>query len=139
MFKEIIVQMAQEANESGKPAGFYFGTITKVDPIEVQISPSITLKEESGQVVVPLHCTDHKVNITLEAPGGDGATIWEWDTQIASDPSAPNPLAFSPHSHHFKLDGKHTITLHQALKVDDIVILGRAQGGQKYFILDKVG
>ena len=129
MFKELIIQMSQEANIAAKPVELCFGTITGVDPLVVQITPNLIIKEEAEQVIVPVHCTDHKINITIEGPAGDGATPWEWDTEIASH---------SPHSHHFKLDGKHTITIHEALKVDDIVMLGRIQGGQKYYIFDKV-
>lgn len=138
MFKDVIVQMAMEANAQGKPVNLCFGTVTGVDPVVIQITPNLIIKEEDEQVIVPVHCTDHKINITIEGPAGDGATPWEWDTEIASDPSAPNPLAFSPHSHHFSLNGKHTITIHEALKVNDIVMLGRIQGGQKYYIFDKV-
>ena len=37
-----------------------------------------------------------------------------------------------------KLDGKKTMTVYNALKVNDKVALLRKQGGQSYFILDRI-
>lgn len=137
MFKELIIQMSQEANAAGKPVELCFGTVTGVDPLVVQITPNLIVKEEAGQIVVPLHCTDHKVNITLESPE-DGAVQWRWQTEQMGRPGN-DPTAYDMHAHWYQPSGTLTITLHEKLKQNDIVLMGRVQGGQKYFIFDKVG
>lgn len=132
---EIIKKAAIEANDQSKPVTLCFGTVTKVDPVVIKITPTLTISEEFGQVTIPRQCTDYETSITLLSPSGSGDLPWK--TELAEDPSAPNPLAFSPHYH--DIAGKHTVKIHNKLKVDDIVILARQQGGQHYFVLDKVG
>lgn len=131
----IIKQAALEATDQSKPVTLCFGTVTKVDPVEIQITPTLTISEEFGQLTIPRQCTDYETSITLLPPSGSGDLPWK--TELAEDLSAPNPLAFSPHQH--DIGGKHTIKIHNKLKVNDTVILARQQGGQHYFVLDKVG
>lgn len=131
----IIKQTALEAIDQSKPVNFCFGTVTGVDPVVIQITPTLSISEEFGQITIPRQCTDYETSITLMSPSESGELPWM--TEIASDPSAPNPLAFSPHQH--DITGKHHVKIHNKLKVNDKVILARQQGGQHYFVIDKVG
>lgn len=130
----IIKQAALEALEQSKPVNFCFGTVTAVDPVVIQITPNLSISEEYDQVTIPRQCTDYETSITLMSPS-EGEKPWK--TEIAQDLNAPNPLAFSPHQH--DLTGKFRIKIHNKLKVNDTVILARQQGGQHYFVIDKVG
>lgn len=130
----LIKQAALEAYDQSKPVNFCFGTVTGVDPVVIQITPTLSISEKFGQVTIPRECTDYETSITLMSPS-DGEKPWK--TEFAEDLSAPNPLAFSAHQH--DLTGKFHIKIHNKLKVNDQVILARQQGGQHYFVIDKVG
>ena len=48
------------------------------------------------------------------------------------------PKSLTDYEVKVNLDGEKTLTIHNALKVGDKVALLRKQGGQSYFILDKI-
>lgn len=132
---DLIKRAALDAVDQSKPVNFCFGTVTGVDPVVIQITPTLTISEKAGQVTIPRQCTDYETSITLMSPSESGELPWQ--TELAEDLSAPNPLAFSSHKH--DITGKHRVTIHNKLKVNDKVILARQQGGQHYFVIDKVG
>lgn len=121
---DVMKQAAIDAIEAAKPVTIVFGTVTKINPIEISVSPSLTLTE--SVLTLSRNVTDYDTSITLPSP---------WETSSESGGSGES--AFSAHSH--DLSGKHDVTIHNALKVNDYVIMIRQQGGQRYIVLDKVG
>ena len=118
---DIIKRASMEAVANAQMCDLRYGKVTSIDPLRVHVTNLFTLPET--MLVVPEHLTDHEVNVTVE-----------WTTDSTSGGSGES--AFSSHNHPVK--GKKTMTVHGALKVGDMVALLRKQGGQSYFILDRI-
>lgn len=109
-----IKKIAVAAVNSEKPCNIVFGTVTSVSPVKINIEQKLTLSSEN--LVFCRNVTDFELEITPI----------DWKTE-------ENSL----HFHDIK--NKKKITVHNALKVGESVILMRAAGGQKYIVLDRVG
>jgi hypothetical protein len=109
---DIMKRASMDAVDNAKMCDLRYGTVVSVNPLKVQVTNVFTIP--SALLVVPEHLTNHKVSVTLNL----------------------NTSTTSEHSH--KVSGTHTITIHNALKVGDKVALLRKQGGQSYFILDRI-
>lgn len=123
---DIMKRAAIDANESNKPADLRFGTVTSVSPLKVQVTSQFILPESI--LIVPEHLTDHEIEVTVK-------DSYEWATKNRSGGSSD--AAFASHNHDIAFE-KKKILVHGALKVDDKVALMRKQGGQFYYILDRL-
>jgi len=108
---EIMKRASMDAMENAQMCDLRYGTVISTSPLRVQVTTQFIIP--SSLLVVPEHLTDHDVSVTID-----------WNTE-ATD-----------HSH--QVTGKKTMTVHGALKVGDKVALLRKQGGQSYFILDRI-
>ena len=72
-----------------------------------------------GQLAFTRNVTDYETEVTPDA----------WPTNTAGTED--------PHSHTVKKN-KVKIKVHNALKKDDVVIMFRQEGGQKYVIMDRM-
>lgn len=113
--------LSQSANDQSKPTDVRYGTVVSVNPLRVQISAELTLPQ--SVLVVPQSLTDYTVNVSVN-----------WNTESKS--GGMGESAFASHNH--DISGIKSITIHNALKVGDKVLLLRQQGGQAYIILDKI-
>lgn len=118
---DVIKRASMEAVANAQMCDLRYGKVTSIKPLKVHITNLFTLPE--SMLIVPEHLTDHKVDVTVE-----------WTTDNTSGGSGED--AFSSHNHAIK--GKKSMTIHGALKVGDKVALLRKQGGQSYFILDRL-
>lgn len=107
---DAIRKAALTAMEATVPVAVMLGTVTKTDPLEVNVDQRFTL--DADFLIVPESLTRHEINLrhAHTTPGG-GAT----------DDALTEPVVIRP-----------------GLQVGDRVALLRIQGGQKYLILDKV-
>jgi len=104
-----IRQAALTAMETAAPVAVMLGTVTKIDPLEVNIDQRFTI--DADFLLVPESLTKLELNLshTHSAAGGStGAGLTE-------------PVVIRP-----------------GLQAGDRVALLRVQGGQKFIILDKV-
>lgn len=115
-------QAAVDAMESGQPTDLRYGVVTSVDPLKIQITPQFILPE--SVLVVPQHLTNYEIPISVN-----------WTTSSVSGGSGD--ASFASHNHTIA-EEQTTITINNALQVDDRVALLRSKGGQSYFVLDKV-
>lgn len=114
---------AVKAVEASKPSGVYFGTVTSVSPLKINVEQKMTL--ESAQLILARNVTDHTVQMTI----GNTQTYYWTGTE-------ENPIPVDVgHKHAI---GKGAVTVHNGLVNGDKVILLRVQGGQKYVVLDRV-
>lgn len=106
-----IKQAAKEQNASESPATVCIGKVLSISPLSVQIDQRFTLPAEN--LIVPQHLTSYSVSVSLSGSTGtaDG------------------------HSHSL---GAAVMTISNALKVGDKLVLIRQNGGQKYLIIDRV-
>ena len=104
-----IRKAALTAMETTAPVAVLMGTVTKADPLEVNIDQRFTI--DADFLLVPESLTKLELDLSHahSAPGG------------ATGPSLTEPVVIRP-----------------GLKPGDRVVLLRVQGGQKYLILDKV-
>lgn len=121
---EIMKKAALDAIDSSGPVSVVFGKVTKTNPIEIKLSPSLSLNSDMGVLVFSRNVTDYTTTVDVD-----------WTTEPTSGGSGE--ASFSEHTH--QLTGSKTITIHNGLKLNDNVILLKVQGGQKYVVLDKVG
>ena len=110
------------ANNATNPVNICFGKVTSVSPLKILVEQKITLGK--AQLVLTRNVTDYNVNVTVD-----------WGTDVSLDVLTEEGMNLS-HRHDIK--GKKTMTVHNALKNGDEVILLRVQGGQKYIVIDRV-
>lgn len=110
-------QLVKETMDTFDLSDVISGTVTKINPLEVKLDAKLTLEEDF--LILTNNVKDYTVDITVE----------DWQTE---------PEGSSEYRHSHKLKGKKKITVHNALKVGDEVIMLQQKGGQMYVILDKI-
>jgi hypothetical protein len=122
---DVMKRASMEAVANAQMCDLRYGKVTSVDPLEVYVTNLFTLPEEL--LVVPEHLTDYEIKVTTDG--------YNWTTEDKS--GGAGDASFSSHNHEIK-EIERTLKVHGALKVDDKVVLLRKQGGQSYFILDRL-
>ncbi len=120
---------ALEAVDASKPVDILYGTVQSVNPLEIFVEQKLILTKEF--IIVPEHLTDYETEITFDNPEVKQIyTTWNMEETLES-----NRAKIS-----FKQPAvKHKITIYNALKEGDSVILFRKQGGQRYVVFDRAG
>lgn len=111
----IIKQAAIDAVESTHPVAVLFGKVIKEDPVEIQVTPKLVLKEK--HLIIPDSLTKKTFKKELVEIKGK--------TRSAED-----------HSH--TINDNFEVILDNRLKVGEYAILLRLTGGNQYLILDRV-
>lgn len=135
---KLIKKAALDAIKESDPMALMVGTVLSVAPLQVNVEQRFTLG--AAQLLLTNNVADHDVNITMEWSteeithnhGYSGAT----GTSDLHSHSYGGDTEDNTHGH--AVTGTKTIKMHNALKLGDMVMLLRMQGGQKYLILDKV-
>lgn len=140
---EAIKQLSQQQSDGTYPVAILFGTITGVKPVVLKIDNQVY---GSDFVVIPQHLTDYKVSVNVSG-GFSGKTSSTTHTHSGgqhdghTDGTGEHTHSGGSHSHEissFSMSGS-VMTVHNALKVGDKVIVARQNGGQKFVILDRIG
>lgn len=123
-----VKRAAVDAVEAQKPCIVLFGTVTKENPLEILVEQKMTLSE--AQLILSRNVTDFQTEISFDDPDiKQPYTTWDMGE---STESTPRKIAF-------KEKTKHKITVYNALKIGEKVILLRCAGGQSFVVLDRVG
>lgn len=120
---DIMKRAALDATDNAQMCDLRYGTVVSTSPLKVQVTNVLTIP--TSMLVVPRHLTDYEVNVSLD-----------WTTESRSGGVGED--SFSSHSHSIVSKKTKVMTIHNALKVGDKVALLRKQGGQSYFILDRI-
>ena len=91
---------------------FEYGTVIRTEPLQIQCDQKKILTET--QLVLTRNVTDYESELSVN-----------WDTETTSE-----------HSH--EIEGKKKVTIHNALRNGDKVVLMKQHGGQKYLVIDRV-
>lgn len=140
---ELIKKAAVEAVEASKPAGIVFGTVVAVNPLKISVEQKLPLEEED------LILTDNVIDYDTELSFND-PTI-EQLVKVGDNPIAKNailtknPQTPTETTTPVILEGqlkfmnkiKHKITIYNALKIGERVLMLRVQGGQQYVVLNR--
>lgn len=150
---DIIKRASLDAVDNAQMCDIRYGTVTSVKPLKVYVTNNFTIPEKL--LIVPEHLTDYQVEFTFDNESDDAEEVaqyvehyWRMPMPVGG-PLMKNieiPRQGTDKFVIFKptptLTGskkpKHKITIYNALKVGDKVALLRKQGGQSYFILDRV-
>jgi uncharacterized pyridoxamine 5'-phosphate oxidase family protein len=122
-FLKQIQEVVKNTNEAGQPADYVFGTVTKASPLQIQVSQKIVLTD--AQLALTRNVTDYEVNVSITG----------WKTQTKSGGSGY--AEFASHNHDIEIS-KSKMTIHNALKVGDKVVMMKQKGGQQYLVIDRV-
>lgn len=117
----VIKQIAMDAVDNSKMPDLRFGTVISESPLKVQVTNQFIIPE--SMLIVPQNLTDYEVDITIDAEYG-------WNTE---DKEVGGEL----HNHKMTAGGQK-LKIHNKLKKGDKVVMLRKQGGQSYFILDRL-
>lgn len=122
---KIIKEVAMDAVDNANMSDLRFGVVISSSPLKVRVTNQFIIPET--MLIVPQHLTDYEIEITT--------TPYGWATEYESGGS--DAASFASHSHKIN-QTKKTLKVHGALKVNDKVALLRKQGGQSYFVLDRL-
>lgn len=134
---DIMKQAGANATKASNPVSVCFGKVTSAEPLKILVEQKITLG--SAQLVLTRNVIDYDASVTVDwqtetALGTHSHTVKsEESTEDAELNTNEVDL-----SHNHKLDGRKTMTIHNALQTGDKVVLLRVQGGQKYVVMDRV-
>lgn len=112
-----VKRAAVEAVRAGNPFAFNLGKVISAEPLKVQVDQKLELT--AAQLILTNAVRDFTVNMTVEH-----------ETEDAAGGSVP--------SHKHAYTGTKPYRVHLSLKAGEQVLLLRADGGQKYIVLDRV-
>ena len=131
-FVELMRQIAVQTIDAHKPCNVFFGTVSRVNPLEINIEQKLTLEAE--QLILTRNVTEHQTEMTADHQTEDETNHIHsvTDTFTGGGTSAP-----TIHRHTYK--GRKMWIVHKGPVVGERVILLRMQGGQRYIVIDRVG
>lgn len=109
----VIKQVAMDAVDNSKMPDLRFGTVISDSPLKVRVTNQFIIPE--SMLIIPQHLTDYEVKVTIESS-------YDWKTVDNSK----------------IIINEQKMKVHNKLKTGDKVALMRKQGGQSYFILDRL-
>lgn len=109
---EVVKKAAVEAVEAGKPVNLLFGQVISDSPLKIQVDQKSIYTEK--MLVLTRNVTDYEVDVSVSL-----------NTE-------------SSNSHTHPINGKKKVKIHNALAVDDWVLLARMQKGKKFVVLDRI-
>lgn len=146
--KALIEQIAGNVQHSSQPAMLLFGTVTKVNPLEIMTDQQHILPEQF--LVLTNAVKDHAVDISVSWETvadnylDEKAMLHTHDgTPLTGNMGKPiagltgMTMNFDT-THHHDIKGRKKIIVHNGLTVGENVILFRTLGGQQYVVLDRV-
>lgn len=120
-FLENVKRAAVEAVSATKPFSFIIGKVTSISPLKIQIDQKLVLT--GAQLLLTNAVRDYTVYMTV-------------DHQTGSTSGGSGESSFASHSHSYS--GKKSFKVHLGLKVGEQVLLLRADGGQKFIVIDRM-
>lgn len=136
---KLIKQAALEAVNASKPANMIFGTVISASPLQIQTEQKLPLT--AAQLVLSRNVTDFTVSVsmdwTTEPAGSHSHSYGGSCSDGGSHSGTTNPAG--THVHQIMSSNTKTITIHNALKIGDKVILMQVSGGQRYIVIDRIG
>ena len=127
-FIKLMKKTAVEAVNASKPANAVFGKVISTSPLKIKVDQKLILT--SAQLVLCRNVTDYKVSVGVE---------WDSENELTTQVDGTNGISFDTVEHKHKIKGTKTMTVYNALKKDDEVILMQCSGGQKYIVIDRIG
>ena len=128
---EIIKKVAEQVFESMKPTTIIYGTVETVSPLTVRIDQKKLLEAED--LILSHFLREHYIDITVSHK--TESIYGSWNTSH-SHPDAGTAAIPTEHRHEYK--GRKKILVHYGLKKGEKLALIRIQGGQMYYVIDRL-
>lgn len=154
---DAIKKISQGAEEASAPCNVLYGVVTSVSPLEITVEQKLKLTSEF--LILTKNVKDYSVDVSIEwdteskslnanhshtananvsvsssiSPNADNQKI---TNTVQSSVSVEEKKISLSHSH--SISGKKKMTIHNALKKNDVVILIQKRGGQEYIVIDKI-
>ena len=122
-----IKRAAIDSYENSKPFNAMIGIVETINPLSVRLDQKLVLNERF--LILTNAVRDYKTEITFDNPDIKQEFL-NWNI--------PETEVTNHEKISFNAPIKHEITIYNALKVGEQVILLRFQGGQKYIVLDRL-
>lgn len=128
---DAIKRIVENLLERKKLMIFEYGIVEEVSPLKIRIDQKHLLYEDDLKLSHLVK--DYYIDITVQH--STDSIYGSWDTSHAHPnvSSAPIPI---DHEHEYK--GRKKILIHNRLLKGEKVILLRQQGGQMYYVVDRV-
>ena len=154
---ETIKKAALDAISNSSPTSILFGIVINDIPLEIQIEQKLILTKEF--LILTKNVVNYEVDVTLNWStenrklNANHSHIANGNIQVDSilTPNESNQIISNQVvseidmkeisidlSHSHSITGTKKVTIHNALKKNDSVILLQQQGGQKFLVLDKI-
>lgn len=127
---QVIKQAAGEAAEGMKPADIFTGRVESEAPLRIYVEQKMALTED--ELILTERVTEHKVEMTVEH-----YTENYYHTHEYTDDGTRRMVQADTHRHDYR--GRKVFIVHGGLKEGERVIIMRAQGGQKFVVIDRIG
>ncbi len=126
----VMKQAAEGVMEDSDPADVCFGTVTAASPLQVKVEQKFVIGK--ANLIVPQYLTNFTVGVKM---------TWNTENESYDHTHTVEGTQSSQdsHTHKHSITGTKQLTINNALKVGDEVILIKQKGGQKYLIIDRVG
>lgn len=134
-----IKQAATEAVDASKPAQVCYGKVTSASPLQILVDQKMTLG--SAQLVLTRNVTDFTVSVSIDWKTESALTTHSHGVQGTDSGGDTIDLTSKTTNlkHTHDVEGTKSMTIHNALKKGDEVVLVRMQGGQQYIVIDRIG
>ena len=146
---QVLQGLIKQSMDSASLTNVMFGTVVSVNPLQINVEQRFTITEEF--LVLTKNVKDYTTSVTVNWNTENtninlnhnhaisGFTTNQANNHTHTVNSIQTQDCELNNIHQHSISGTKTITIHNALKQNDKVVLIRAQGGQKYVVLDKVG
>ena len=134
---ELIQQIVKNNNDASSLADVIFGTVTSTSPLKIVVEQKLELTEEF--LILTKNVKDYTVNVTMDWSTETRSlnANHKHSTSVSGDCSVTVEQKDINLTHSHNIKGTKSITIHNALKNGDKVILIQQMGGQKFVVLDK--
>lgn len=137
---DMMKEISLGAGSSLVPVNLFPGTITSVNPLEIYVHPKLTLKKDF--IVISESLMRHRRTVTFKSAVNIrlGSTAIDGVTESGGGPAHTHgydTMTLNAVHNDFAIDSA-VIEFEDELKVDDQVMLIRMQGGQRFYVVDRV-
>ncbi|HBH95369.1 MAG TPA: hypothetical protein DDX91_06425 [Ruminococcaceae bacterium] len=128
----LIKKAAVDAVEAGKPAAVCFGRVTGTAPLKITVDERLSLGE--GQLILTEAVKDRYEDVYFSCFTDRGESEAEEGNIAGGD----SPKEDSDRGHRHGFSGRKRVLICGGLREGENVILLRAEGGQRFIVIDRL-
>ena len=132
-----IKKAAVDAVEANKPVNLCFGIVTNTSPLKINVEQKMLLSRNVTDYTMKLEASmETEPAESAHSHTFQGRT--EWDRDYPHTHTFTGNTGESAGSHSHRISGLQEVIVKNSLQAGEKVLLLRQQGGQKYFVLDRI-